>query len=66
MGLSIRIDRSACQGEKQCVKRAPRTFRLDREGKAEASESPGDNEEAIREAANACPHFAVTVASKSD
>ncbi len=62
--LSIEIDRAACQGEKACVKRAPRTFSLDRERKAIASSEPGDDEATIRAAAQACPHFAITVRAR--
>lgn len=61
MSFSIKIDHTACQGEKACIRRAPRTFSLDRKGKAKASHPPGDSDAAIREAAGACPHFAIAL-----
>jgi ferredoxin len=61
MTLEIRIDRSACRGAKSCVRRAPKTFALDSEGRSSAAAVPGDGEAAIRDAAAACPHFAITV-----
>jgi ferredoxin len=63
MALAIRVDRRACQGSRECVKRAPRTFSLDREGKAVVAEAPGDPDERIREAANDCPSFAIELTS---
>ena len=65
MALEIEIDRSVCQGEKECVKRAPRTFSLDRDGVSRAASQPGDDDTSIRNAANACPHFAIKVREAS-
>lgn len=65
MPLEIQIDRNACQGAKACVRRAPRTFSLDREGKSVAARPPGDDDAVIREAAQACPHFAIEVSESS-
>lgn len=61
MILEVRVDRSACHGSRFCVRRAPATFSLDAEGKAVVAEEPADPEEAIREAARACPFFAIEV-----
>jgi ferredoxin len=61
MPLEIYVDRSACQGAKSCVRRAPRSFSLDSEGRSRVALNPGDDEKAIRDAAAACPHFAITV-----
>lgn len=61
MDLEIRIDRSACRGAQACARRAPGTFSLDAEGKSRASDEPTDDEDTIREAAAACPFFAIEV-----
>ena len=57
--LEIRIDRRACRGSAECRARAPATFSLDAEGKAVVADSPGDEEGAISQAAEACPRFAI-------
>ena len=61
MPLEVRIDRNACTGSTACVRRAPRSFSLDREGKSVATNPPGDPDDKLREAANACPSFAIEV-----
>jgi len=61
MALAIRIDRAACHGSRECVRRAPRTFSLDGDGKSRASATPGDDDATIRAAASACPFFAIEV-----
>jgi len=65
MSLRIHIDRSACQGAAECVRRAPRTFSLDAEGRSHVPGPPGDAEAAVRAAADACPFFAIEVAEVS-
>lgn len=61
MPLDIHVDRDVCRAARACVRRAPRTFSLDAEGKSTVAVSPGDDEASIREAANACPFFAIEV-----
>ena len=59
--LEIVVDRSACRGSQSCVRRAPRTFSLDSEGRARAASPPGDPDEDVLAAAQACPYFAIEV-----
>ncbi|MGH0031184.1 MAG: ferredoxin [Myxococcota bacterium] len=61
MALLVQVDREACQGSLSCVRRAPRTFSLDAEGKSVVAKDPRDDEAAIRAAAAACPFFAIRV-----
>ena len=61
MPLRVHVDRSLCHGSAQCVRRAPRTFSLDDERRSVVAELPGDPEDVIREAAGACPFFAIEV-----
>ena len=61
MPLEILIDREACQGARACVRRAPRTFSLDSDGRSRAADPPGDGEAEIRQAARSCPHFAISL-----
>jgi ferredoxin len=64
MNLEVRIDRAACRGAGSCVRRAPRSFALDRERKSTFTTPPGDGDEYERivDAARSCPHFAIAVA----
>ena len=48
--IQVHVDRDACHSARACVRRAPGTFSIDAE-----------RESAIREAAAACPFFAITV-----
>ena len=61
MSLEIEIDRDACRGARACVRRAPGTFSLDAEKKSVAAAEPADDPATIRDAANACPFFAIEV-----
>ena len=61
MALEVQVDRAVCRGSRSCVRRAPATFSLDEERRAVVAAEPGDSDEAIREAANACPFFAIQV-----
>ena len=61
MPIEILIDRAACQGTTACVRRAPKTFSLDSEGRSRAAADPGDGEAAVRDAAAACPYFTIIV-----
>jgi ferredoxin len=61
MALEVTVDRNACRGSRACVRRAPGTFSLDASRRSVVAESPRDDEAAIREAAAACPFFAIRV-----
>ena len=61
MSLEIHVDRTACRGSRSCTRRAPGTFSLDGEGKSVVADPPRDPEHVIREAAGACPFFAIEV-----
>lgn len=60
-GLEVEVDREACRGARACVRRAPGTFSVDAARKAVATRPPGDPEEAVLDAARACPNFAIAV-----
>ena len=60
-GLEVAVDRDACLGARVCLRRAPRTFSSDEEGRAVVADAPGDLEAAILEAAHSCPNFAIRV-----
>ena len=61
VAVEIRIDRTACRGTQACIRRAPGTFSLAEEGKSRVAEDPAEDEQTIREAAAACPFFAIEV-----
>jgi ferredoxin len=66
LALEVHVDHSACRGSRSCVRRAPATFSLNAERRAIVAEEPGDSEEAIREAANVCPFFAIELKEKPE
>lgn len=53
------VDKETCIGCGACVTIAPKTFKLDSEGKAEVINPPGDNEKTIKEAIDSCPVEAI-------
>lgn len=59
--IKITIDREVCIGASACVAAAGKTFVLDEEGKSKVIDSKGDDLEAIRDAAAACPTQAIEV-----
>jgi len=61
LALEIQIDRATCRGTRACVRHAPGTFSLGSDGKSQAATSPREDEARIREAARACPFFAIEV-----
>ena len=65
VALEIQIDRTACRGTQACVRRAPGTFSVASDGKSQATDAPTDDEATIREAASACPFFAIEVRARS-
>ena len=59
MALKIKIDRETCIGASACIAEAGKTFALDDEGKATVIDPKGDEEQAIRDAVEACPTQAI-------
>ncbi len=59
--LEITADRDACRGARACVRRAPATFSLDAQRKVVIAARPGDSDQAVVDAARACPNFALRV-----
>ena len=57
--MKIIIDKNLCIGCGTCVSIAPKTFKLDNEGKAEVLELVGDNETTVQEAIDSCPVTAI-------
>lgn len=57
------VDKETCTGCGLCVTIAPKTFKLDSEGKAEVINPPGDEEEKIKEAIDSCPVDAIELAN---
>lgn len=66
--ISIRADRSSCQGYGNCVLAEPSVFALDEEGLVVLTEdSVGEDREAgVRRAAYDCPTEAISVAQSND
>lgn len=61
MALEVHIDRDACIGSGNCAFWAPSTFDLDDEGKSIVIDPTGDDDDAIRNAADGCPTNAITI-----
>jgi len=61
MALRIRVDHARCQGAGVCVRRAPGSFSLGPDRRSRVEDPPRDDDAAIRDAANACPFFAIEV-----
>ena len=59
--LEISAERASCKGARACVRRAPRTFSLDAQRRVAVAPAPGDSDDAILDAARACPNFAIDV-----
>jgi ferredoxin len=57
----VKVDKTKCIGCGTCVVIAPKSFKLGDDGKAEAIEPAGDEEEKIKEAAESCPVGAIEV-----
>lgn len=63
---SVTIDRDLCIGAATCAALAPSTFNLDNEAKAIVLDSAGsDGDEAVLEAAKACPVAAISLKDSS-
>ncbi len=57
--MKIVIDKNLCIGCGTCVAIAPKSFKIDKDGKAEVIKPPQDNEAAIKEAIDSCPVAAI-------
>jgi ferredoxin len=57
--MKVVVDPKLCLGCGTCVALAPKSFRLNKEGKAEVLEPPGDDEKTIKEAIESCPTAAI-------
>lgn len=58
----IEIDRERCVGSGNCLFWAPGTFDLDDEGLSVVTDPAGDDDDAIRVAAEGCPTRAISIA----
>lgn len=56
----IKVDKEVCIGCGTCTVLAPKSFKLDASGKAEAINPPGDTPEAVKEAIDSCAVQAIT------
>jgi ferredoxin len=59
--IRIEIDRDRCVGSGNCLFWAPGTFDLDSEGVSVVIDPVGDDEDAIRVAAEGCPTRAISI-----
>ena len=66
MTLTVRVDRERCRGAGACVERAPATFELGADGVAKVRPQPGEPEGQLRDAALACPFFAIQLVEAVD
>jgi len=53
------VDKEKCIGCGTCIAIAVKTFRFDKNGKAEVIEPSGDTQEVIKEALDSCPVSAI-------
>lgn len=60
--MKIKVDKDKCIGCGTCVAIAPKTFKLEADGKAEVIEPPGDDKVTIKEAVDSCPVDAIELA----
>jgi ferredoxin len=63
--MKIIIDRNKCRGHNNCVSIAPNVFDVDDNFKAFVVDPKGDPEEAILEAAKACPKLAIALENEN-
>ena len=55
----IKVNQKTCIGCGSCVALAPKTFKLNSDGKTELIEPAGDDEEMIQNAIDSCPVDAI-------
>lgn len=60
--MKIKLDKDKCIGCGTCVAIAPKTFKLEADGKAEVIEPPRDDKATIKEAVDSCPVDAIELA----
>lgn len=63
--MNVRVDRVRCVGSANCVRVAPRTFRLSADGFSEVVDPDGDAPESVLEAADSCPVMAIDVEAEA-
>ena len=56
----LKVDKNKCIGCGACVALAGKSFRLNKDNKAEPIEPAGDDEKTIQEAIKSCPVEAIT------
>jgi ferredoxin len=56
----LKVDKEVCIGCGTCVVLAPKSFKLDADGKSEAINPPGDTPEVVKEAIDSCAVQAIT------
>ena len=61
MAYKVRVDPSLCAATTDCLKIAPKTFRLNDQNKAEVIAQGADPDETILQAARTCPTTAIIV-----
>ncbi len=61
MALEVRVQRARCIASKACVNAAPDTFSIDDTNVATATDPPGDPDDDLIRAAEACPTGAISV-----
>jgi ferredoxin len=67
MKLKVEIDDGACMGAGECIARAPDVFQWNStKTQARVAAATAEDESAIREAADSCPNFAISVHLRSD
>jgi ferredoxin len=59
--MGVTVDRELCIGAGNCVRIAPRVFRLDDEEVATVIDPTGAAADALRRAAKSCPSGAIVV-----
>lgn len=57
--MKVKVDEEKCLSCGVCTAIAPKSFRLNKEGKAEPIEPAGDDKETITNAAESCPVEAI-------
>lgn len=60
MAKVLKVDKEVCIGCGTCTVLAPKSFKLDADGKAEVINPPTDTPETIKEAIDSCPVAAIT------
>ena len=59
--MKVKVDKEKCLGCGVCVAIAPKSFKLNDEGKSEPIEPPGDDKEIVENAVESCPVGAISI-----